>query len=146
MKRGCGLSLGRAQVNIPGIRSPPPSDSLVPGVWRGLGSWMRRALCVFEPRGADGPDKVFGNSTGGELIGVGKRPLADANRGLVGFQVVPAPPPRAGTRLVMTARFRPRGLLGIAYWYSVLPPHGIVFRGMLRGLVRATSSENAQAV
>jgi uncharacterized protein YbjT (DUF2867 family) len=45
--------------------------------------------------------------------------------------------PAGGTRLVMTARFRPRGLLGIAYWYSVLPLHGIVFRGMLSGLVRS---------
>ncbi|MBC7771607.1 MAG: DUF2867 domain-containing protein, partial [Pyrinomonadaceae bacterium] len=42
-----------------------------------------------------------------------------------------------GARLVMTARFRPRGLLGIAYWYAVLPLHGIVFSGMLKGLVRA---------
>ena len=39
--------------------------------------------------------------------------------------------------IVMTARFRPRGLLGIAYWYTVLPLHGIVFRGMLSGMVRA---------
>ncbi|MFO0856165.1 MAG: SDR family oxidoreductase [Phycisphaerales bacterium] len=53
------------------------------------------------------------------------------------FDVDPAV--HAGTRLVMTAKFRPRGLLGIAYWYSVLPLHGIVFRGMLRGLVRAAS-------
>ncbi len=59
----------------------------------------------------------------------------------LGFEVDPAPAPNAGTRLVMTARFRPRGLLGIAYWYSVLPLHGIVFRGMLRGLVRAAGCE-----
>lgn len=56
------------------------------------------------------------------------------------FDVDPAPPPGAGTRLVMTARFRPRGLLGIAYWYSVLPLHGIVFRGMLRGLAGPAGS------
>lgn len=53
------------------------------------------------------------------------------------FDLEPAAAPGAGTRLVMTAKFRPRGLLGIAYWYSVLPLHGIVFRGMLRGLTRA---------
>jgi hypothetical protein len=41
------------------------------------------------------------------------------------------------SRLGLTARFQPRGLLGIAYWYSVLPLHGIVFAGMLRGLRRA---------
>ncbi len=53
------------------------------------------------------------------------------------FDLTPAPPGNTGTQLVMTARFRPRGLLGIAYWYSVLPLHGIVFRGMLSGMVRA---------
>ena len=40
-------------------------------------------------------------------------------------------------RIVMTARFRPRGLLGIVYWYSVKPLHAIVFSGMLRGMKRA---------
>ncbi|GJQ54166.1 MAG: hypothetical protein HKUEN07_07350 [Rhodocyclaceae bacterium] len=40
------------------------------------------------------------------------------------------------TRLVMTARFRPRGLFGIIYWYMVVPLHGIVFSKMLQGLVR----------
>lgn len=39
--------------------------------------------------------------------------------------------------LTMTARFRPRGLLGILYWYSVLPFHHIVFNGMLGGIRRA---------
>lgn len=53
------------------------------------------------------------------------------------FEVEPAPAAGSGTRLVMTARFRPRGLLGIAYWYSVLPMHGIVFRGMMKGLLLA---------
>jgi len=56
------------------------------------------------------------------------------------FDVEPAKEAAAGTHLVMTARFRPRGLLGIAYWYSVLPLHGVVFRGMLRGLVRAAEA------
>ncbi|MEW6336962.1 MAG: SDR family oxidoreductase [Acidobacteriota bacterium] len=38
--------------------------------------------------------------------------------------------------LVQTARFKPRGLLGLIYWYAVLPLHGVVFRGMLRGAAR----------
>jgi uncharacterized protein YbjT (DUF2867 family) len=41
------------------------------------------------------------------------------------------------SRLTLTARFKPRGLLGIAYWFAVLPLHSIVFAGMLRGLKRA---------
>ena len=42
-----------------------------------------------------------------------------------------------GSKLGLTARFQPRGLMGIAYWYSVLPLHGLVFAGMLRGMKRA---------
>lgn len=38
------------------------------------------------------------------------------------------------TRLTMTARFRPRGILGIAYWYAVAPLHSLVFGGMLKGI------------
>jgi len=43
--------------------------------------------------------------------------------------------PRNGhTQLSQTARFQPRGLLGILYWYAVMPLHGYVFRSMLRGI------------
>ncbi len=38
------------------------------------------------------------------------------------------------SRLVMTARFRPRGLFGLLYWYAVVPLHELVFGGMLRGI------------
>jgi uncharacterized protein DUF2867 len=44
------------------------------------------------------------------------------------------------TKLTMTARFRPRGLVGIMYWYSVMPLHSIVFGGMLKGIKRAAES------
>jgi hypothetical protein len=37
-------------------------------------------------------------------------------------------------KLTQTARFKPRGLLGLAYWYAVLPLHGAVFKGMLQGV------------
>ncbi len=53
------------------------------------------------------------------------------------FNVQPAARHENTSRLTMTAKFRPRGLLGIAYWYAVLPLHGLVFSGMLKGLVRA---------
>ena len=35
-----------------------------------------------------------------------------------------------------TALFQPRGLLGLMYWYAVLPLHEVVFRGMLAGIQR----------
>lgn len=38
-------------------------------------------------------------------------------------------------QLVQTATFRPRGIFGRLYWYSVLPFHGFIFNGMLRKLV-----------
>jgi uncharacterized protein YndB with AHSA1/START domain len=44
------------------------------------------------------------------------------------------------SRLIQTAWFLPRGLLGSAYWYAVLPLHGIVFRRMLLGLRRAAET------
>jgi uncharacterized protein YbjT (DUF2867 family) len=38
--------------------------------------------------------------------------------------------------LHQTATFRPLGLWGRIYWYSVLPFHGFIFRGMLRNIAR----------
>ena len=38
------------------------------------------------------------------------------------------------TRLTQAARFRPSGLAGLLYWYSVAPFHGIVFSRMLKGI------------
>jgi hypothetical protein len=36
--------------------------------------------------------------------------------------------------LRQSARFLPRGLMGLLYWYAVLPFHHYVFNGMLRGI------------
>jgi len=47
------------------------------------------------------------------------------------FQIEPLGENRC--RLTQTARFRPKGLGGILYWYSVVPLHHIVFRTMVRG-------------
>ncbi len=38
--------------------------------------------------------------------------------------------------LYQSATFRPRGILGKLYWYSVLPFHGFIFNGMLNKLIR----------
>ncbi len=38
--------------------------------------------------------------------------------------------------LYQTATFRPKGLWGRIYWYSVVPFHGIIFRGLIRHLAR----------
>jgi uncharacterized protein YbjT (DUF2867 family) len=45
------------------------------------------------------------------------------------------------SRLTQTARFKPKGLFGLLYWYLVLPLHGIVFNGMLQGVRRAAQRD-----
>lgn len=37
--------------------------------------------------------------------------------------------------LIQTATFRPRGIAGRLYWYSVYPFHGLIFNGLIKKLV-----------
>ena len=53
------------------------------------------------------------------------------------FRIDPDPQYAGRCRLHQIARFKPKGLMGILYWYSVLPFHGIVFRNMIRGIQSA---------
>ena len=54
--------------------------------------------------------------------------------------------PRNGTtHLAQIARFQPRGLLGILYWFAVMPLHGYVFRSMLRGIREAAEAGVAES-
>ena len=39
--------------------------------------------------------------------------------------------------LYQTATFRPLGLWGRLYWYAVAPFHNIIFKGMIKKIVRA---------
>ena len=50
------------------------------------------------------------------------------------FRVEPAE--GGGSRVIEMVRFRPKGLLGLAYWYSVLPLHFFVFPRMINGIKR----------
>lgn len=43
--------------------------------------------------------------------------------------------------LTMTARFLPRGLAGLLYWYAVKPFHTLVFRGMIKEMAAETACE-----
>lgn len=40
-------------------------------------------------------------------------------------------PDAAGSRLVQTALFEPKGVPGLAYWYLLYPAHAVIFHGML---------------
>jgi uncharacterized protein YbjT (DUF2867 family) len=48
------------------------------------------------------------------------------------------------SHLIQTARFMPRGLFGLIYWYAVVPLHHVVFAGMIRGIRRAAEAEPAR--
>lgn len=48
------------------------------------------------------------------------------------------------TELIQIARFLPRGLSGLLYWYAVLPFHHFVFNGMLRGIAQKTGQRVVQ--
>ena len=52
-------------------------------------------------------------------------------RGWLEFEVMPLDEGRRSL-IRQTATFDPRGILGRAYWYAVLPLHRLMFRGMLK--------------
>lgn len=49
------------------------------------------------------------------------------------------------TRVEQNAAFWPKGLIGLLYWCTVLPLHGVVFRGMLRGIRKAAEAASHAA-
>ena len=48
------------------------------------------------------------------------------------------------SRLVQTARYYPRGLWGLVYWYGVYPLHALVFKGMAAAIARAAAGKNTR--
>jgi hypothetical protein len=44
-------------------------------------------------------------------------------------------------KLVEIARFMPKGLAGLLYWYSVCPFHYYIFRGMLREIAKRAKAD-----
>jgi hypothetical protein len=48
-----------------------------------------------------------------------------------------------GARIFQRATFRPRGIAGKLYWWSVWPFHGIVFEGMLRNMSRTAEKRSS---
>lgn len=52
-----------------------------------------------------------------------------------------APVGQRGTELVCIARFLPKGIAGLIYWYSVFPLHRYVFQGMLANMAKVAGCE-----
>ena len=46
-------------------------------------------------------------------------------------------------QLIQTATFRPMGIWGRVYWYSVVPLHGIIFKGMINKIAHLVTIEEA---
>ena len=64
-------------------------------------------------------------------------------RGWLEFEVMPLDEGRRSI-IRQTATFDPRGILGRAYWYAVLPLHRLMFRGMLKRIAeRVERGEHA---
>jgi len=53
------------------------------------------------------------------------------------FEVSPIDHKRC--HLIQTARFYPRGLAGIFYWYGIYPVHSLVFKGLVSAIARKAS-------
>jgi hypothetical protein len=56
-------------------------------------------------------------------------------RGWLEFEVTPLDGGQR-SRIRQTATFDPRGLLGRTYWYTILPLHVLIFRGLLRRIAQ----------
>jgi uncharacterized protein YbjT (DUF2867 family) len=51
------------------------------------------------------------------------------------------PLPTGATRLIQTAFFAPKGLIGFLYWYALYPLHGLIFSGLIRRLKELAETE-----
>lgn len=47
-------------------------------------------------------------------------------------------------KLIQTATFRPLGIAGRMYWYSVLPFHGFIFKGMAQEIVSLNKNSSSE--
>ena len=88
-------------------------------------------------RGRTHPDKIFP----GDALDFWRVLLADKKgKRLLLFAEMKLPGEAwlefriSDNKLIQTATFRPLGLLGRLYWYSVLPFHGFIFKGMINKL------------
>jgi hypothetical protein len=56
-------------------------------------------------------------------------------RGWLEFEITPL---AGGKRSMIrqTATFDPRGVMGLAYWYAILPVHNLMFGGLLKQIAQ----------
>ncbi|MCA0147058.1 SDR family oxidoreductase [Blastococcus sp. LR1] len=119
-----------------------------PLAWRVRG-WLDRAVGgVGLRRGRRDPDRLYA----GDALDFWRVEEREAGRllrlraemrvpGLAWLEFHVEHGPDGGATLRQRATFAPRGLSGHAYWWAVAAFHGVVFGGMLRGIVRAAESD-----
>ena len=61
------------------------------------------------------------------------------------FEIQKSPRGTGWILFTQTARFRPQGLWGLIYWFTTLPFHALVFRGMLRGIKKSAESRHERS-
>lgn len=119
-------------------------------LWTVRGAMDRMAGGVGMRRGRRDPDELRGGDALDfwrvESVRPGEELILRAEMKVPGqawleFRVVPD---GAGARIEQRARFRPAPFWGLAYWYSLLPVHAIVFSGMLRALARRAERLSAK--
>lgn len=57
---------------------------------------------------------------------------------ILNFEISPA---KKGTEIKIGTRFKPIGLYGITYWYTLLPFHNLLFGGMFREIARRVNKD-----
>jgi uncharacterized protein YbjT (DUF2867 family) len=84
-----------------------------------------------------------------EELGPGKRVLLRAEMKLPGkawLEFVVDGTGQNDSILTQTARFYPKGLLGILYWYGIYPVHNMVFRKLVFAIGKRAESSNVGAL
>jgi hypothetical protein len=51
---------------------------------------------------------------------------------------------RGRTRLIQTAFFDPKGLLGLLYWHLFHPVHALIFSGVIRAVARQAEGRSTR--
>jgi hypothetical protein len=119
-------------------------------LWTVRGAMDRMAGGVGMRRGRRDPDELRGGDALDfwrvESLRPGEELVLRAEMKVPGeawleFRVAPD---AAGSRIEQRARFRPAPFWGRAYWYSLLPMHAIVFRGMLHAIARRAERSSAK--
>lgn len=83
------------------------------------------ALDLWRARVVDPPSRLM-------LVAEMKLP----GKAILDFQILPAE--NNQVKIKQTAWYEAHGILGIMYWYSVLPFHAFIFQGMIEGIAKAT--------